>query len=188
MRGVTTLETVSWSPVPRWVRRQQNIGDAVTSGIELEAKFRLDQVWGGAVPVELRGNLAFFGSRVKSVPGPDNRLDQQARATANLGADYRLRGLPLTLGANFNWVPGTVTRLDVGQYASVSTKSQWDAYALWTLDTATALRLLGSNLAPRDYASTTIDDAPGVAGTERTTARSNGPSYLNWQLRLELKL
>jgi iron complex outermembrane receptor protein len=188
MRGVTALETVSWSPVPRWVRRQQNIGDAVTSGIELEAKFRLDQVLDGAVPVELRGNLAFFGSRVKSVPGPDNRLDQQARATANLGADYRLRGLPLTLGGNFNWVPGTVTRLDVGQYARVSTKSQWDAYALWTLDTATALRLLGSNLAPRDYASTTIDDAPGVAGTERTTARSNGPSYLNWQLRLELKL
>lgn len=188
IRGVTTLETVSYSPVPRWVRRQSNIGDAVTSGIELEAKFRLDQLLADAPRVELRNNVSFFSSRVKSVPGPDNRLDQQAKATANFGADYRLRGLPLTLGGNLNWVPGYTTRLDVDQTVAVSRKSIWDAYALWTFSPATALRLLGSNLAPRDYANTTVNDAPGVAGTERTTVVSNGPSYVNWQLRLELKL
>jgi iron complex outermembrane receptor protein len=188
MRGVTTLETVSYSPFPRYVRRMQNIGDATTTGVELDGKFRLDQLITGSPGVELRANLSVFDSKVKAVPGPDNRLDQQSKASANLGADYRLRGTPLTLGGNVNWVPGYTTRIDVGQRVTVSTKQVWDAFALWTFSPTVALRLLGNNLLPRDYANTTIDDAPGLAGPERTTVRSNGPSYINWQLRLELKL
>ena len=188
MRGVTTLEAVSWSAFPRWVRRQKNIGGAVTTGLEMEAKFRLDQAIEGATPIELHGNLALYNSKVKAVPGPDNRLDQQAKATANGGADYRLRGTPLTLGGNLNWVPGYTTRVDVDQTVTVGTKVVWDAYALWTFDPGVALRLLGSNLAPHEYANTTRDDGPGLAGRERLTVRSNGPSYINWQLRLELKL
>jgi len=189
MRSETRLETVSWSSPQRWVRRQQNIGDATTSGIELEAKFRLDQLFEGATPIELRSNAAFYTSRVKAVPGPDNRLDQQAKATANLGADYRLRGLPLTLGGNLNWVPGYTTRADVDQTVAVTTKQVWDAYALWTFSPTVGLRLLGNNLAPRDYATTTATDSLLASGnTERTSVRSSGPSYVNWQLRLELKL
>ena len=189
MRGVTQLETVSWSPFPRWVRRMQNIGDATTSGLELEAKFRLDQLIEGSTPVELRGNLSLYRSAVKSVPGPDNRLDQQARASANLGADYRLRGTPLTLGGNVNWVPGTTTRIEIDQTSATSTKVVWDAYALWAFSPTVGLRLLGNNLAPRDYTTTTVNDAVVATGaTERTTVRNGGPSHVNLQLRLELKL
>ena len=192
MRGATRLETVSWSPFPRFVRRMQNIGDATTSGLELEAKFRLDQLITGATPVELRSNLSLFSSKVKAVPGPDNRLDQQAKATANFGADYRLRGVPLTLGGNVNWVPATTTRIEADQTTSTSSKQVWDAYALWTISPNTGLRLLGSNLNPRDFANTSTNDS-GVAGlnagaTERTTQRTVGTSFINWQLRLELKL
>ncbi|MBK6469583.1 MAG: TonB-dependent receptor [Betaproteobacteria bacterium] len=188
MRGVTQLETVSWSPYPRWVRRMQNIGDATTSGLELEAKFRLDQLITGASAVELRSNLSLYRSEVKSVPGPDNRLDQQAKASANLGADYRLRGVPLTLGGNVNWVPGTTTRIEADQTSATSTKAVWDAYALWAFSPTVGLRLLGNNLAPRDYTTTTVNDAVVAGVNERTTVRSSGPSYLNLQLRLELKL
>jgi iron complex outermembrane receptor protein len=190
VRGVVTLESVSYSPVPRWVRRPQNIGNATTTGVELEAKFRLDQVLTGWLPVEVRSNVAFFDSKVDAVPGPNNRLDQQAKATANLGADYRVRAVPLTLGGNVNWVPGYATQVDAGQTVTVSTKNVWDAYALWTFSPAVGLRLLGSNLSPRDYANTTVDDVLNRATNvnERTTVRSNGPSYVNWQLRLELKL
>lgn len=188
MRGVTQLETVSWSPYPRYVRRMQNIGDATTSGLELEAKFRLDQLIDGATAVELRSNLSLYRSRVASVPGPDNRLDQQAKASANLGADYRLRGLPLTLGGNVNWVPSTTTRIDVDQTTATSTKVVWDAYALWAFTPNVGLRLLGNNLVPREYANTTVNDSVVAGATERTTVRSAGPSYLNLQLRLELKL
>jgi iron complex outermembrane receptor protein len=188
MRGVTTLESVSWSSFQRYVRRQQNIGDATTSGLEMDAKFRLDQVISGAPGVELRGNLSLYRSAVKSVPGPDNRLDQQAKATGNVGGDYRLRSLPLTLGGNINWVPGYSTKTDVGQFSAVTTKRVWDAYALWTISPAAALRLLGNNLLPRDYTNTTISETQTLPAQERTTVASTGPSYINWALRLELKL
>lgn len=184
MRSVTALEVVDYSPVPRYVARMQNIGDAVTEGLELEAKFPLDTAIAGAPRVELRSNLGLFRSRVKGVPGPDNRLDQQAKATANLGADYRFRGTPLTLGGNVNWVPGYSTQLSAEQRSSTGSKRVFDAFALWTFDPTLALRLLGSNLGARDYeSSTTIATA-----TSSERSRSFGPSYTNWQLRLEMKL
>ncbi len=187
MRSVTTLETVAYSPVQRYVARQQNIGDAVTKGLELEAKFALDQAISDAPRIELRGNLGLFRSRVDGVPGPDNRLDQQAKASANVGADYRFRGdalKALTLGGNINWVPGYETQLSNSQRTRSGGKRVFDSYALWTFSPAVALRLLASNLAPREYdSSNTI-----VAGSLSETALSSGPSYTNWQLRLELKL
>ena len=188
MRGVTTLETVSWSPVQRYVRRMRNIGDATTSGIEMEAKFRLDQLITDAPGVEMRGNLSLFDSKVSTVPGPNNRLDQQAKATANIGADYRLRGTPFTVGGNANWVPGSTIKLDPDQFVTSSTKVVWDGYALWTINPAMGLRLLGSNLGARDFSTTNQNDTLTATGPERTRVRSSGPSYVNWQLRLELKL
>lgn len=190
IRSEVALESVPWSTFDRWVRRQRNIGDATTTGIELEAKFRLDQ-WIGAAPrVEMRSNLSLYTSRVKSVPGPDNRLDQQAKATGNLGADYRLRALPVTLGGNLNWVPGYTTRLDADQTTTVSTKRVWDAYALWTLGPALGVRLLGSNLDPREYLTTSVNGSVNVltGAQERTTSQGFNSGYVNWQLRLEMKL
>ena len=133
-------------------------------------------------------NLSLYRSNVKALPGPDNRLDQQSKATGNLGADYRLRGTPLSLGGNVNWVPGYTTLTDIGQTTSVTTKRVWDAYALWTFNPAVAVRLLGNNLVPRDYTNTTVADLRSLAASERTTVASTGQSYINWQLRLELKL
>ncbi len=188
IRGVTTLETVDWSNGPRYVRRPQNIGDATTQGIELEAKFRLDQLVAAAPRVELRSNLSLYRSRVDGVPGPDNRLEQQAKASANLGADYRWRGTPLTLGGNLNWVPGYTTRTEAGRTVTEDRKQVWDAYALWTFNPGVALRLLGNNLDPRGHGTTTVVDTPVAATTERTTVAGSSPSFTNWQLRLELKL
>lgn len=188
IRGVTTLETVDWSNVPRYVRRPQNIGDATTQGVELEAKFRLDQLLAAAPRVELRSNLSLYRSRVDGVPGPDNRLEQQAKASANLGADYRWRGTPLTLGGNVNWVPGYTTRTEAGRTVTEGRKQVWDAYALWTFNPGVALRVLGNNLDPRDHGSTTVVDTPVASTTERTTVAAGSPSFTNWQLRLELKL
>jgi iron complex outermembrane receptor protein len=184
IRSTTMLETVSWSAVPRWVSRPKNIGRAVTEGIELEAKFRLDQMIEGAPPVELRNNLSVFHSRVEQVPGPDNRLDEQPRATANLGADYRFRGTPLTLGGSLNLTPGYHTQVSELQQREAGRKRQFDAYALWTFNPALQLRLLASNLAPDDYQSWASVDT----GSLRTRADTTTTTYTNWQLRLELKL
>jgi iron complex outermembrane receptor protein len=184
IRSVTALEDVSWSPVPRWVARPQNISDTTTVGLETEAKFRLDQAFVGAPPVELRANLSVYRSSVDDVPGPDNRLDEQPGASANLGADYRFRGLPLSVGGNLNWVPGYRTQLDATRATTVSTKHVFDAYALWTFSPTLALRVLASNLAPPDFLGTNTVDS----GRARETASTLAPSYTNWLVRLELKL
>ena len=184
IRSTTMLEDVSWSPSPRYVSRPKNLGRASTQGIELEAKFRLDQLIAGAPPVELRNNLSLFHSRVSAVPGPDNRLDQQPHGTANIGADYRFRGTPLTLGGSLNLTPGYRTQLSDIQRTEAGAKRQFDAYALWVFDPAMQLRLLASNLTAADYRSANAIDL----GSVRTQAVSTTPTAVNWQLRLELKL
>lgn len=184
IRSVTTQQVVPWADVPRWVAQPQNIGSAVTQGLELEAKFRLSDAWPGALPVDLRANASIFRSSVESVPGPDNRLDQQPPGTVNLGADYRMRSIPLTLAATVNWTPGYTTRLSADQTASVGTRVGVDASALWTFSPSVRLRLSASNLSAPDFLLGSTFDSEGVRETAQTATRT----YVNWQLRLELKL
>jgi outer membrane receptor for ferrienterochelin and colicins len=181
IRNVTAIERPWWADGrERYVSRPQNIGDAITQGIELEAKFRASEIWDGAPPVDLRANTSFFRSRVKSVPGPDNRLDQQPSATANLGVDYRFRGAPMTIGGNYNWNPDYATRLSENQAAYQGAKRVLDAYLLWTLRPSTQLRLSASNLTPSDYVTAS------TVGSE--TATTIARSHVNWQIRMEMKL
>lgn len=168
----------------RCVSSPQNVGDAVTQGLELEAKFRLNQAWTQAWPVDIRSNISFFRSKVKDVPGPDNRLDQQPSMTANLGADYRLRGMPLTLGGNVNWNPDYETRRSQEQLSYQGIKRVVDVYGLWRFSAATALRLTVSNLLPRDYETATTFNT----GTQSETARTTDRNWRNIQLRLEMKI
>jgi iron complex outermembrane receptor protein len=189
MRSVTRLETVSWSSVPRYVLRPQNVGDAMTQGIELEAKFRASDVWAEAPRVDLRGNASAFRSRVRGVPGPDNRVDQQPAYTANLGADYRFAGVPVTIGGNVNWTPAYTTQLSDMQTASIGRKLVIDAYALWAVNPGLQFRFTLSNLDPRDYVTGGTVDGPDRQGIPvRETSRTTQPTYLNAQLRMEMKL
>jgi iron complex outermembrane receptor protein len=182
---VAQQNSPTWAPgQDRWVSSPINLGDATTQGIELEAKFRLDQVRTGALPVDIRSNLSLFSSRVKQVPGPDNRLDQQPGMTANLGADYRVRSIPLTVGGNLNWNPDYDTRRSEQQWSYQGTKRVLDVYGQWRFSPATALRLTVSNLTPRDYLTSSTYSGNGVS----ETARNTSPSWRNVQLRLEMKI
>jgi iron complex outermembrane receptor protein len=182
---ISQVSNPSWAPgQTRWVSSPHNVGDAVTQGLELEAKFRLNQWWSEALPVDIRSNMSFFRSRVKDVPGPNNRLDQQPDMTANLGADYRLRSAPFTLGGNINYNPDYDTRRSENQWAYQGAKKVVDVYGLWRYSAATALRLTVSNLTPSDYITGSTYVGNGVSETART-------SHRNWQnvtLRLELKI
>ncbi len=185
IRSVVALEDVSWSPgQPRYVSRPQNIGKATTQGLELEAKFRLDQLIDDGPRTEVRANASIFRSRVDAVPGPDNRLAEQPGGTLNFGVDHRFRGTPLTLGGNLNHTPGYRTRLEADRFIVQSEKNVLDAYALWTFSPELKLRLSLSNALAPDTTGTTIVDSAALTETNRTTTRS----FINTQLRLEMKL
>ena len=189
MRRRARLESVSWADVPRWVSRMQNVGDADTRGIELEAKMRLSDLLAEAPKVDLRSNASLFASKVRGVPGPDNRLDQQPDGTLNLGADYRLSGWPLSVGANLNWTPGYTTRLSDAQTARIGSKRVADAFVLWHINPSYQLRVSASNLAPRDYLTGGALYAVNPLGQSvRTTTQSVAPSSTNLLIRLEIKL
>jgi iron complex outermembrane receptor protein len=132
----------------------------------------------------VRSNLSFFHSRVKDVPGPNNRLDQQPGSTGNLGGDYRLRSLPLTVGGNFNWNPAYDTRRTLEQSAYQGAKRVVDVYGLWRLSPSAGLRLTVSNLTPLDHVTSSSFSSGSQSESARTTARN----WQNVQLRLELKI
>lgn len=192
IRNVTQLETVSWSASQRYVSRPQNIGNASTSGIELEAKLRLDELVAPAVAqvpgVELRGNLALFRSRVDGIVGPDNRLDQQPGWTANLGADHRLRGWPVKLGANLALTPGYAVQQSDSLRTEQDAKRVLDAYLQWTFSPTVSLRVSASNLTPRDSVSRTASVNDNGTTTLRETTIDTEPSQRVWAVRLEVRL
>ena len=174
-----------WAPGQRrFVTSPQNVGDAITQGLELEAKFRLNQVWADALAVDIRSNLSLFGSKVLDVMGPSNRLDQQPSMTANFGADYRIRAIPLTLGGNVNINPDYTTRRTEQQWAYQGSKRVVDVYGLWRFSPAMALRMTISNLTPRDYLTGTTYIGNGFSETANTNTRN----WQNVQLRLEMKI
>jgi outer membrane receptor for ferrienterochelin and colicins len=185
IRTVVAQEDVSWSPgQPRFVARPQNIGKATTQGIELEAKFRLDQLIDDGPRTEVRANASVFRSRVDAVPGPRNRLAEQPGGTLNFGVDHRFRGTPLSVGSNLNHTPGYRTRLEADRFIVQSEKNVLDAFALWTFSPELKLRLSLSNALAPDTSTTTIVDSAALTETNRTTTRS----FVNAQLRLEIKL
>ncbi len=179
MRTLTTAVAQSDGST-RWVASPANIGNATTQGIELEAKFRLTTLWATAPAVDLRSNVSLYQSRVDGVPGPDNRLSQQAAGSLNLGADYKIPQTPVTVGGNVNWTPGYRTRLSENQWAVQSPKRVLDLYGLYQLSPNARVRLSASNLDPRQVQTVS------TVGDETATTLSR--STINWALQLEMKL
>ena len=188
IRNVTSLQSVDYASAPRWVSQPQNIGTARTSGIELEAKFRLAEVMPTTTALDVRSNLSVFRSRVEGVSGPDNRLDQQPDWTANLGADYRVPGWPLMLGGNLNYTPTYAVQQSELQRNDIATKRVVDLYALWTFNPTVQLRLSAANLAPLDWRTSSTVTATDSTGTTRQTAINQSPGETYWGVKLELKL
>jgi outer membrane receptor for ferrienterochelin and colicins len=178
MRRETSLQN------GRWVSQPFNIGDARTGGLELEAKFRLADFIADAPSVDVRANYSRFWSSVDGVPGPNNRLDQQAKQTGNLGLDYRMKGIPLTLGGNLNWTPAYVVQTSETQTSSAGIKRQLDIYGLWKFSPNTQLRVSANNLVNSDY----LTGSTVAYGNGGQSAAVAAKTYTTWTVKLEMKI
>ena len=187
VRNVTTLETVSWADVPRYVNRPVNFSKARTRGIEMDAKFQLSEVVDGLgalgrLSVKLNG--AAYTSSVAGVPGPDNRINDQPRFTGNIGLDYRFPGTPLAMGGTLAWTPAYETQQTESLRQRLSTRRVFDAYALWSVDATTRVRFSVSNIGPLD----SITGLTNIEGAVRQTTITNGRTDTNYSIRLEMRL
>ena len=172
IRQVRSQETVVYATAPRWVSRPQNIGQADVAGLELEAKGRLSDLMATDLPITLRSNFTLMWSQVNQVLGPNNRLEGQAPYTANLGADWPVKGTPLSLGANLNFTPSfQITQID-NQVSRQGVKRVLDANAAWRFSPDASLRLTVSNAAARPYetgSTLLLADANGLAAGSQSS-------------------
>jgi outer membrane receptor for ferrienterochelin and colicins len=167
----------------RWVKMPVNDGLATTRGIETEAKFPLRSLMAAAPAIDFRANLSFNWSTLDSVPGPNNRLDSQTPISANLGIDYKLDSVPLTLGGNLSFQDGGPVRISEVQSSYTAPKRVADFYGLWKFDPKTSLRVSVANGLHQDNISANIyADASGSQ-----TLRSTTPTTVAVRAMLEHK-
>src|SRR5574343_52362 len=181
IRRVVTLENTSTGP--RWVSTPQNIGHARTKGIELEAKFQLQELLQQGPAIDLRSNYSRFWSSVDDIPGPNNHLDAQPKQTANLGMDYRMKAMPLTLGANVNWTAPTLVQSSLTQEIGASRKRSFDIYGLWKIDSLQPLRISANNLMAESALASNIVNINGLS----QAAYTSNQTYVAWSVKYELK-
>ena len=151
IRNVRSQDAATATTARRYVARPQNIGAADAAGIELEAKARLSDLWATDSALSLRSNLTLMTSRVNQVMGPNNRLEGQPPYTANLGADWPLKAMPLTLGASLNFTPSFALQQIDNQTYRQGVKNVLDGYALWRVSPDASARLSISNAVARRY-------------------------------------
>jgi outer membrane receptor for ferrienterochelin and colicins len=156
-----------------WVATPFNHGSARSAGIELETKLAL------GLRTELRANAARNWSAVNAVPGPDNRLADQLRASANLGLDLR----PVaawTLGANLNLQFNGPTQMTPLLRNDTGPERLLDLYALWKVERNVQMRLAMTDALHRDRLTSQQyqDDVRRVTTAAQTVVR----------LSLEVKL
>jgi len=131
----------------------------------------------------VRANYSRFWSDVESIIGPNNRLDQQPKQTANVGLEYRVRSVQLTLGGNLNWTPAYEVQQSDTQIYYQGLKEVVDCYALWKFSPAVQLRVAASNMLRRDYETANAV----IAGPTDQTADAVTRTFLAWTTRLEVK-
>lgn len=179
IRERTTLENTAWASVPRYVTRPVNFESADTFGLELEARGRagtlLPFAFDAKTPLDLRASLNFYESRVKGVPGPDNRLDRQQPWSGTLGVDYVLSGVlsgvisgPIRMGGSLSFTPGYRTQQTADQSIEFARSRSFDLYANVPLGPKVSVRLIANNIAPLASENTT---AYGLQSTTNTVSR-----------------
>ena len=175
IRNRTTLEAVSWASVPRYVTRPVNFESANTFGLELEARGRagtlLPFAFDTKTPLDLRASLNFYESRVRGVPGPDNRLDRQQPWSATFGLDYMLTGVlpaPIRMGGSLSFTPGYRTQQTTEQSIEFARSRSIDVYANVPLSRTMSVRLIANNVAPLASENTT---AYGLQSATYTVSR-----------------
>jgi outer membrane receptor for ferrienterochelin and colicins len=165
----------------RWVGLPTNFGSARTYGLELESKFPLKTLWAEAPALDLRASVSRNWSTVDSVPGPNNRLDQQTPLSATLGVDYKIG--QLTTGASYAFKNGGPVRISENQLAYQSVRRDVDVYALWKFNPKNQLRVALSNVLRQDY----INSGSYFDQNGSVTRTSINPGKMIARVTMEMK-
>ncbi|MBC7918775.1 MAG: TonB-dependent receptor [Rhodoferax sp.] len=178
IRNVTSLQTVSYSPVQRWVSQPTNFSKASTSGVELEVKGRAGELFPSLfdpkLGLNLRTALNYYHSNVEALPGPNNRLDGQQPWSGNVGFDYRtlIDKLPVTVGGTLGFTPGYTTQQSQSQSAYQSRTRSIDVFVQMVFSRTLSARISANNLMPLETQSQTFS-TDGYSSSTLNRGRTN---------------
>ena len=178
-----TRRTVFLDDTGRWVATMTNNGRADVRSVDVELKFPMKAVMDKAPALDMRASVSRNWSRVDSVPGPHNTLDQQVPLTAIFGLDYKTPDGIWSMGSSFNLRTNGAVRLEENRYSWATVARQLDAYVAWKLDSKTQLRFSAWNLLKQDFRSKTIYNTDiGSLTSEQTSF-----GFRNIRLQLETR-
>lgn len=160
-----------------WISTPFNNGRAAVWGIEFDTR----RAFGPKI--DLRANAARNWSRIDAVPGPNNRLDAQLKASANLGLDYRATPVH-TVGANVNLQFGGAVRSSAQLATYTGPVRTLEAYGLWKVDDGMQWRVSASNIMQRDELTSRMYD-DGVTSVGRDYAAH---PHTTFRIMLEKRL
>ncbi|TWI70077.1 outer membrane receptor for ferrienterochelin and colicin [Pseudoduganella lurida] len=164
-----------------WLNQPLNDGNATVRTLDFELKLPLKLLLKDGPNVDLRASVNRNWSQVETVPGPQNRLDQQVPLSANLGIDYRADRH--NVGTSFAYRQGTPVRTSAEQTIRLFQRRDLDAYWLYKYTPGVQLRVSANNLLGEDNDGfSCYEDANGVS---RQTSRT--PDSVRIGANLELK-
>ena len=166
----------------RWIFTPVNDGRAETRTLELETKFPLKSLFEHLPAIDVRAGVSRHWSRVKSVPGPDNRLERQSPLSANLGLDYTVGAL--SLGGSAAYQRNGYVRVTANRGYYSEARTDLEAYAAWRFDPKRQLRVSLSNLLREDSGFEPTYADP-IAGVEKR--RFHYPDAVRVQANYEIK-
>ena len=166
----------------RWIFTPVNDDRAMLRTLEVETKFPLTSLFSGAPALDLRASVSRNWSRVLSVPGPHNRMEQQTPLTANLGVEYKSGAL--TTGASLVHRRGGPIRVTANRGFYNYARTDLDAYALWTFNPKLQWRVALANLLGED-GGFEVSYADPVRGLEKRSWRY--PGGIKLRTTLEMK-
>jgi len=133
----------------RWVMTPVNEDRARTRSLELETRFPLKTLWKEAPAFDLRASLSRNWSRVDSIPGPDNRMEQQVPLSAQFGLDWKAGRL--TAGTSLAFKSAVQARVSLDRWAYTRARRDLEVYGLWKFTPKLQLRLAAANLLGEDF-------------------------------------
>lgn len=167
-----------------WVFRRANQGKADLWGATLDAQIALRELAPEAPDMDLRASLSWNHSRMRDVPGPDNRLAEQSPLGLTLSVDHRVAGTGLSWGSSFAWQSEGTVKLGIDRWAGKSPSRVLDAYALWRSGPATQWRLSLGNLLDADELTTRRVRADGLDHGYNERLRTGATIRLGLEHRL----
>lgn len=152
----------------RWIERPYNVGDALLRGGLFDFKLRADAI--GLPALTLRGNAAYTHTRLSNTVAALG-VGEGPRKSANIGADYVISSLRLTLGGNASWVSALDRESSATVRQTQGARHRLDFYALHKLDRQLSLRFSAQNLT-RTSRSNALQELDATGNTSRLESDS----------------